>query len=112
MTRPVLLSWPAESSGDNCTYPAGGGVVKNLFRDSDTLLLKIAGLCLANHVALQALTDYLSEQGIPIDEDRLADIRREITLGGAGLREMGHGDLAEFLRATQEVVDDLDENEH
>ena len=82
---------------------------KNLFEeDMETRFAKIAGLCVANYIEMQALQYYLAEKGIAIDKDRMADIRREIKLGGAGLRDRGYGELASLVRLAQDFADDPD----
>ncbi|HRJ40858.1 MAG TPA: hypothetical protein PL105_03215 [Caldilineaceae bacterium] len=83
---------------------------KNLFEeDMGDRIAKITGLCLSNYVEIQVLKHYLEEKGIAVDEDRLTDIRREIRLGGAGLREHGYDEWADQVRFTQERVDEIDE---
>lgn len=70
---------------------------------------QIAALCVANYIEMRALQYYLAEKGIAIDADRMADLRREIKLGGAGLRDRGYGQLASLVRFAQDFEDDLDE---
>lgn len=77
----------------------------------EILFYKIVGLCLANYVEIEVLKNYLAEQGIAIDEERLEDIRRDVRLGGAGLREHGYAEWASQLRFTQERIDELEANE-
>jgi len=80
--------------------------------DMEDRIAKLAGLCVATYIEILVLQDYLEEQGIAIDKGRLADIRREITLGGAGLRERGQGELASLVRLAQEFADDSDLGSH
>lgn len=83
---------------------------KELFRgDMEVLFLHVVGLCLGNYIEIQVLKDYLKEEGIVLDEERMTEIRRGIRLGGAGLREHGYGELASFLRATQERIEEINE---
>lgn len=80
--------------------------------DMEDRFAKLAGLCVATYIEVLALQDYLDERGIAIDKDRLSDIRREIKLGGAGLRDRGQGELASLVRLAQEFADDSDLGSH
>ena len=83
--------------------------VENLFEGNiEDRFAKLAGLCVATYIEILVIQDYLEEQGIPIDKGRLADLRREIKLGGAGLRDRGQGQLASLVRFAQELADDPD----